>query len=79
MLDHDLDAYYKISRAFADGQASGGLTRDHIPDNITVYWLTGTGGVGGPVVLGEETSPSSCGRAGSPGDLAPGQLHHVPG
>jgi pimeloyl-ACP methyl ester carboxylesterase len=22
---------------------SGGLTRDHILDNITVYWLTGTG------------------------------------
>ena len=43
MLDHDTDAYYKISRAFVDGQPSGGLTRDHILDNITVYWLTGTG------------------------------------
>ena len=43
MLDHDTDAYYKISRAFTDGQPSGGLTRDHILDNITVYWLTGTG------------------------------------
>src|SRR6185437_14013893 len=43
MLDHDTDAYYKISRAFVDGQPSGGLTRDHIIDNITVYWLTGTG------------------------------------
>jgi hypothetical protein len=43
MLDHDTDAYYKISRAFIDGQPSGGLTRDHILDNITVYWLTGTG------------------------------------
>ena len=43
MLDHDTDAYYKISRAFADGQPSGGLTRDHILDNITTYWLTGTG------------------------------------
>ena len=43
MLDHDTDAYYKISRAFAGGQPSGGLTRDHILDNITVYWLTGTG------------------------------------
>ena len=43
MLDHDTDAYYKISRAFADGQPSGGLTRDHILDNITLYWLTGTG------------------------------------
>ena len=43
MLDHDTDAYYKISRAFVDGQPSGGLTRDHILDNITAYWLTGTG------------------------------------
>jgi pimeloyl-ACP methyl ester carboxylesterase len=43
MLDHDTDAYYKISRAFLDAQPSGGLTRDHIVDNITLYWLTGTG------------------------------------
>src|SRR5262245_43085278 len=43
MLDHDTDSYYKISRAFVDGQPTGGLTRDHILDNITVYWLTGTG------------------------------------
>ena len=43
MLDHDTDTYYKISRAFVNGQPSGGLTRDHILDNITVYWLTGTG------------------------------------
>ncbi len=43
MLDHDTDSYYKISRAFAGGQPSGGLTRDHILDNITLYWLTGTG------------------------------------
>jgi len=43
MLDHDTDAYYKISRAFTGGQPSGGLTRDHILDNITMYWLTGTG------------------------------------
>jgi pimeloyl-ACP methyl ester carboxylesterase len=43
MLDHDTDAYYKISSAFVDGQPSGNLTRDHILDNITLYWLTGTG------------------------------------
>src|SRR5262249_25466755 len=39
MLDHDTDSYYKIRRAFVDGQPSGNLTRDHILDNITVYWL----------------------------------------
>jgi pimeloyl-ACP methyl ester carboxylesterase len=43
MLDHDTDSYYKISRAFVDGQPSGNLTREHIVDNITLYWLTGTG------------------------------------
>jgi pimeloyl-ACP methyl ester carboxylesterase len=43
MLDHDTDAYYKIASAFVDGQPSGNLTRDHILDNITLYWLTGTG------------------------------------
>jgi pimeloyl-ACP methyl ester carboxylesterase len=43
MLDHDTDAYYKISRAFVDDEPAGNLTRDHILDNITTYWLTGTG------------------------------------
>jgi pimeloyl-ACP methyl ester carboxylesterase len=43
MLDHDTDSYYKISRAFVAGQPTGNLTREHIVDNITVYWLTGTG------------------------------------
>jgi pimeloyl-ACP methyl ester carboxylesterase len=42
MLDHDTDSYYKISRAFLDGEATGHLTRDRIVDNITLYWLTGT-------------------------------------
>jgi pimeloyl-ACP methyl ester carboxylesterase len=43
LLDHDTDSYYKISRAFLDGQPAGGLTRERIVDNITLYWLTGTG------------------------------------
>jgi len=43
MADHDTDAYYKIAGAFVDGKPSGNLTRDHILDNITLYWLTGTG------------------------------------
>jgi pimeloyl-ACP methyl ester carboxylesterase len=43
LLDHDTDSYYKISRAFVDGEPVGNLTRDHIVDNITLYWLTGTG------------------------------------
>jgi pimeloyl-ACP methyl ester carboxylesterase len=43
MLDHDTDSYYKISRAFVAGEPVGNLTRDNILDNITLYWLTGTG------------------------------------
>src|SRR6185295_562287 len=43
MIDHDTDAYYKIARAFIDGEPSGNLTREHIVDNITLYWLTRTG------------------------------------
>jgi pimeloyl-ACP methyl ester carboxylesterase len=43
LLDHDTDSYYKISRAFVDDQPAGNLTREHIVDNITLYWLTGTG------------------------------------
>ena len=43
MVDHDTDAYYKIAAAFTEDTPSGNLTRDHILDNITLYWLTGTG------------------------------------
>jgi len=43
LLDHDTDAYYKIASAFVDGKPSGNLTRDQILDNVTLYWLTGTG------------------------------------
>jgi pimeloyl-ACP methyl ester carboxylesterase len=43
MLDHDTDSYLKVSRAFVDGDPVGNLTRDTIADNVTLYWLTGTG------------------------------------
>ena len=43
MLDHDTDSYTKMSRAFVLAQPTGNLTRDHVLDNITLYWLTGTG------------------------------------
>jgi pimeloyl-ACP methyl ester carboxylesterase len=42
MCDHDTDSYYKIARAFVDEEPTGNLTRDHLLDNITLYWLTGT-------------------------------------
>ena len=41
MIDHDARSYELITRVFA-GQKEG-LTRDDILDNITLYWLTGTG------------------------------------
>jgi hypothetical protein len=43
MLDHDTDSSYKISSAFVSDRPVGNLTRDNILDNITLYWLTGTG------------------------------------
>jgi pimeloyl-ACP methyl ester carboxylesterase len=42
MLDHDTDSYEKIAHAFLDKRPSGGLTRDNIVDDITLYWLTNT-------------------------------------
>ena len=43
MIDHDTDSYYKIAGAFVDGKPTGNLTRDNVLDNVTLYWLTGTG------------------------------------
>jgi pimeloyl-ACP methyl ester carboxylesterase len=43
MIDHDTDAYLKIARVFTGGEPSGNLTRDNVLDDITTYWLTGTG------------------------------------
>jgi pimeloyl-ACP methyl ester carboxylesterase len=43
MLDHDTDSYYKISRALLENQPAGNLTPERVLDNITLYWLTGTG------------------------------------
>ena len=67
MIDHDTDSYYKISRAFVDDRPSGNLTRDHILDNITLYWLTGYRGLSGPVLLGGRASRCPCGRPGPSG------------
>jgi pimeloyl-ACP methyl ester carboxylesterase len=64
MLDHDTDSYGKISRAFLDGHPAGNLTRDHILDNITLYWLTGTG----------PRPPARTGRADRPQLARPARL-----
>ena len=52
MLDHDLYSYQDIASAFR-GEPVGNLTRDEVLDNITLTWLTNTGVVLGPPVLGE--------------------------
>ena len=41
MLDHDALSYEVIARAFAGNP--GGLSRDDVLDNVTLYWLTNTG------------------------------------
>jgi pimeloyl-ACP methyl ester carboxylesterase len=43
MLDHDADSYGKISKAFLEGEQTGNLSRDNVLDNVTLYWLTGSG------------------------------------
>jgi len=42
MLDHDPHSYEQIAHAF-EGHPEGGLTREAILDDITLYWLTNTG------------------------------------
>jgi len=41
MLDHDAHSLGQIAQAF-DGPPVGGLTRDAVLDDITLYWLTNT-------------------------------------
>jgi pimeloyl-ACP methyl ester carboxylesterase len=41
VLDHDKDSYEMIAPAFFGNP--GGLSRDDVLDNITLYWLTKTG------------------------------------
>jgi pimeloyl-ACP methyl ester carboxylesterase len=64
MLDHDTDSYQKISRAFTGGQPAGGLTPDHIIDNITLYWLTNTATPAARMYW--ETARSTAAAAGQP-------------
>ena len=41
MLDHDKDSYEMIAPAFFGNP--GGLSRDDVLDNVTLYWLTNSG------------------------------------
>jgi pimeloyl-ACP methyl ester carboxylesterase len=42
LIDHDPHSYEQIAHAF-EGHPEGGLTRDAILDDITLYWLTDSG------------------------------------
>jgi hypothetical protein len=78
MLDHDADSYEKISRAFAGGEPAGGLTRDRILDNITLYWLAGTATPAARIYWESARSAAAAAGQPPPGGLAPGRLHGVP-
>ena len=66
LLDHDTDSYYKISRAFVDGQPAGRLTRESIVDNITLYWLTRTGTSAARAYWESGQTPAAAGAGGGP-------------
>jgi hypothetical protein len=78
VLDHDIDAYYKISRAFVGGQPSGNRTRDHILENITVYWLTGAGASAARSYWESRRAQALAAGQAPPEVSLPGRLHHLP-
>ncbi len=79
MIDHDTDAYYKIARAFVDGQPSGNLTRDHMLDNITALLADRHRRLRGPVVLGGlRAGRAGRRRQGSAAADDPLRLHDIP-
>ena len=79
LLDHDTDSYQKISRAFVDGEPVGNLTRESIVDNITLYWLTGTGTSAARSYWEDGRALAAALASGQPpaGQRA-GRLHDVP-
>jgi pimeloyl-ACP methyl ester carboxylesterase len=79
MLDHDTDAYWKIARAFVDGEPSGNLTRDHILDNITLYWLTGTGAAAARTYWENGQATARPGGQAPPGVSVPVSFTAFPG
>ena len=67
MLDHDTDSYQKISRAFVDGQPVGQSHPGPHRRQHHAVLADGHRRLGGPLVLGERTSPGRRGRPGSAG------------
>jgi pimeloyl-ACP methyl ester carboxylesterase len=87
ILDHDADAHEKIARAFVEGNPSGGLTRDHILDNITLYWLTNTATSAARMYWESSRATAAAAAAGqTPPDVSlpvaftvfPGEIYRAP-
>ena len=78
LLDHDTDSYYKFSRAFVDRKPVGNLTRESIVDNITLYWLTGTGASAARWYWEFGQFLAAAGAVGSSAGQSSGRLHDVP-
>ena len=57
MLDHDTDSYYKISRAFVDGEPVGQSHPGQHPRQHHAVLADGHRRLGRPVVLGDRTGP----------------------
>jgi pimeloyl-ACP methyl ester carboxylesterase len=87
ILDHDTDAYLKISSAFVDGKPSGGLTRDNVLDNIALYWLTATGASAARIYWESQRAAAAAAAAGqAPPETSlpvaftvfPGEIYRAP-
>jgi hypothetical protein len=78
MLDHDTDSYTKISRTFLGASPAGNLTRDHVLDNISLYWLTGTG-VSSARLYWESAHPRAAGSTPPPAVQVPVGFSAFPG
>ena len=66
LLDHDTDSYYKISRAFVEGEPVGDLTREQHRRQHHAVLADRHRRVGGPVVLGGRTGLAAARRGQAP-------------
>jgi pimeloyl-ACP methyl ester carboxylesterase len=87
ILDHDGDSYEKISRAFVVDRPTGGLTRDHVLDNVTLYWLTRSATSAARMYWESARSAAAAAAAGrAPGEVSlpaaftvfPGEIFKAP-
>jgi pimeloyl-ACP methyl ester carboxylesterase len=78
ILDHDGPSCQLIAAAF-DGQP-GGLTRDDVLDNITVYWLTNTAISAARLYWENKVSPLAAVSIGIPAAVSvfPGEVYQAP-